>query len=211
LEPEIQPAIQEEGAKEPENQRDEKEREKCEKEREDAFKTILSDQAEYDKQLLTLSAGFLAVSLAFIKDVVPLKDAQHLWFLYAAFGLLGACIVLVLASYQFSIWGNNKAKEYWERRCDGDRNAKFPNLHAKLVQAVNIGSGVLFLLGISFLVTFVIWNLNSEARMSMAQDGALMKTPPQGNQIERGAQIKVPPPPPPARLPSPPPPPPRKP
>src|SRR5215469_12977538 len=50
-------------------------REQCNKEVDDIFKTIHNDQSEYDKQLLTLSSAFLAASIAFIKDLAPLKQA----------------------------------------------------------------------------------------------------------------------------------------
>src|SRR5580658_7082357 len=50
--------------------------------------------AAYDKAILTLSGGALALSLAFIKDVVAPATAQHNCLLYAAWALL----VLALAS-----------------------------------------------------------------------------------------------------------------
>ena len=168
------------------------------KEIDDTYATINRDQGEYDRQLLTLSSGFLAVSLAFIKDVVPLKDAEFLPILYTAFILLGCCIMLVLFSYQFSISGHLKAKEYWDNRLAGNESAAFPLRHAKFVKLVNWIPGILFGLGVSLLVTFVILNLHHEAQMSnirktIAQDGAYMKTPSPGEKVEKGAHIKVPP------------------
>ncbi len=64
----------------------------CMKERDSAFEASNKEQAEYDKQLLTLSAGTLALSLSFIKDVVPLEDAIFLWALYFVWVLLFSCI-----------------------------------------------------------------------------------------------------------------------
>jgi hypothetical protein len=181
------------------------------KEIDDTFATINRDQGEYDRQLLTLSSGFLAVSLAFIKDVVPLKDAEFLPILYTAFILLGCCIMLVLFSYQFSISGHLKAKEYWDNRLTGNENAVFPLRHAKFVKWVNWIPGILFGLGVSLLVIFVILNLHHEAQMSnistmgnsAVKDGAYMKTPPPGQKVEKGAHIKVPPQPTPQQAPSP--------
>ena len=43
-----------------------------------------SGSDNYDQSLLTLSSGALALSLAFIKDVVALKDAHHVWMLFAS-------------------------------------------------------------------------------------------------------------------------------
>jgi hypothetical protein len=171
----------------------------CQKEIDEVFKTINEDQAEYDKQLLTLSSGFLAVSLAFIKDVVPLATAIYLPALYIAFGLFACCILTVLSSFQFSIWGQFKAKRYWENQQAGSIEGKFPFRHAILVIAVNLLSGILFALGVSFLVIFVALNLSKGAAMSnkpmqssMANDGACMKTPPFRHRVEKGQNIKTP-------------------
>lgn len=171
--------------------------ENCEKQIDEIFKTINSDQAEYDKQLLTLSSGFLAVSLAFIKDVVPLKDAAFLALLYISFCSLAACIMLVLFSYQYSISGNFKAKAYWEERRDGNLKIKFPMKHAENIKRINRLSGFLFGAGVLLLVLFVIINLHQEVKVSatnrgIANDGALLRVPPSNQGEERGSHIKVP-------------------
>lgn len=172
----------------------------CTKEIDDVFKRIGDDQSEYDKQLLALSSGFLAVSLAFIKDVVPLKDAVFLYLLYSSFALLAACIMLVLFSYQFSISGQLKAKEYWENKKNTGKEEAFPYGHATCIKWLNRVSGVLFGIGVLSIVFFVILNI-SEAKMGnnrgIAQDGALIKTPSNGG--ERGSLIKAPPKPAPAQ------------
>jgi hypothetical protein len=167
----------------------------CKKEVDDLFKRIDNDQSEYDKQLLTLSSAFLAVSLAFIKDVVPLTDAQHLRLLDSSFILLGLCIALVLVSFQVSISGQLKAKEYWENRQAGT-GGRFPNWYAIFIRWLNRFNGFLFVVGVSLLVSFVISNIHSEAKMGsnrrLANDGALIRTPASGSDEERGSLIKAP-------------------
>ena len=65
----------------------------CEKEVDLAYSTINKNQEEYDKQLLTLSSAFLALSLTFTKDVVPFHSAAHKWLLYSSFVVLSiACL-----------------------------------------------------------------------------------------------------------------------
>lgn len=162
---------------------------KCDKEIDDLFKRIDSDQAEYDKQLLTLSSGFLAVSLAFIKDVVPLRGAHLLDLLYLSFGLLAACVCLVLFSFQFSIAGQLRAKGYWERR-KSNPDEPFPYLYAKAAKWINWLSGALFGLGVILVVSFVVYNLHYEVNMARTTDGAYIKTPSRGE--ERGSVIKAP-------------------
>ncbi len=181
--------------------------EQIQKEIDDVYATINEDQGEYDKQLLTLSSGFLAVSLAFIKDIVPLKEAEYLWILNSSFVILALCIMLVLFSYQFSIAGLFKAKDYWDGMLAGKKDVKFPYGFASHIKLVNRISGILFLLGVSSLVLFVILNLNREASMSnnrgIANDGALIKTPSSGATEDRGSHLKAPSPPPPPAAPGP--------
>ena len=164
----------------------------CNKEIDGIFRRIDNDQSEYDKQLLTLSSGFLAVSLAFIKDVIPLKDAEHLGLLYASFILLGSCIISVLVSYQFSISGQLKAKEYWEKKKRTGADEDFPYGHANCVKWLNRIGGLLFGLGVSLVVLFVIFNIHSEAKMARTNDGAYIKTPANSNDEDRGSLIKAP-------------------
>jgi len=170
---------------------DAKLRDECQTEIDDLFKRITADQAEYDKQLLTLSSGFLAVSLAFIKDIVHLPEAQLLFLLYLAFMWFGLCIMLVLFSYQFSISVNLRAKVYWENRQVG-RDSDFPYRRAELVKHLNRISGILFAFGVSCVVTFVIFNLHREAHMARTTDGAYIKTPGNSNPEDRGSLIKAP-------------------
>lgn len=169
-------------------------RDYCAKEADDAFERINKNQEEYDKQILTLGVGFLGVSLAFIKDVVPLNQAVHLALLHFSFVLLTLSIVSVIASYQISIWGQFRARKYWE---DVVKNpsAPFPIGNAKAMGWINLGSGILFLAGIALSVSFVILNLSHGAAMSSNRpisEDRCIRTPSQGE--ERGAYIKVPPP-----------------
>jgi hypothetical protein len=164
------------------------------KEIDDIFEKINHNQGEYDKQLLTLSSGFLAVTLAFIKDVVPLKDAVHLSLLYSSLASLALCIMLVLFSFQFSISGQLKARDYWESKKAGV-DEDFPYWHATCLSWLNRTSGVCFGIGVLSVVLFVTLNIR-EVKMGssrrVTQDGALMKTPANGNSEERGAPIKAP-------------------
>jgi hypothetical protein len=150
----------------------------CTKEKDSAFETLNKDQAEYDKQLLALSAAFLGVALAFVKDVVPLKDAVHLWVFDSALGLLLGCVCLVLGTFQYSIHGHFRLVEYWDKkrewleapeekkaRIAGELKRRWDWLSgmADRIKVVNRTSGVLFVAGIIFLVFFVGTNLHRAA------------------------------------------------
>ncbi|WP_263365558.1 hypothetical protein [Edaphobacter bradus] len=161
--------------------------------------TINKDQAEYDKQLLTLSSGFLAVSLAFIKDLVPLKDAVCIALLYAAYSLLVVCIMLVLASYQYGIKGQYKAKDFWEekKKCPEKSLEDFPFKYATRIRWLNIITGLVFFVGVSTLALFVILNIhymrsNVTTEHALANEAAHMKAPTPGSNEDRGSHIKIP-------------------
>lgn len=165
----------------------------CIKEVDLVYSTINGNQEEYDKQLLTLSSGFLALSLAFIKDVVPFKEALHRWLLYTSYGALSCCVLGVLLSYQISIQGLFKAKAYWEEVGEGNKQAEFPYGFAKVIRYFNWSTGVLFGLGVLLTVSFVISNLHREVQVENKvvplQEGQQMKTP---SKVEKGAHLKAP-------------------
>src|SRR5580698_4563845 len=56
-------------------------------------------QQEFDKAILTLSAGLLGISLAFIKDIVPLEHAFNLSLLYASWVFAVVAMILTLLSF----------------------------------------------------------------------------------------------------------------
>jgi len=170
----------------------------CAKERDEAHASINKNQEEYDKQLLTLSSGFLVLSMAFIKDIVPTEHAVDRGLLYTSFIVLSFCVLAVLASYQISNLGLTKAKEWWERRAQSTVDEPFPYGHAKFIRGWNFFTGLLFFVGIVLTVSFVVINLHQEAVMSekvvRVQEGAQMKTVPSGGWVQKGATVKAPPP-----------------
>jgi hypothetical protein len=172
----------------------------CDKEIDLAHETICKNQEEYDKQLLTLSSGFLLLSLAFIKDIVHTNDAIYRGLLYGSFVSLLVCIIVVLFSFQMSNAGHAKAQLYWENQRDSDGKIPFPYGHAKVITWLNRFSGLIFVVGILLSMSFVITNINHEASMNDQRkgtnDGAPMRIP-MPEKVEKGQPMKVPPPPPP--------------
>jgi hypothetical protein len=114
-------------------------------------------QGEYDKGVLTLSAGALGISLVFLKDVVGTRPLVHSWCLLAAWIVWSLSIAFVLSSY-FTI---TKAL----RRAVMDTDLK--DIYVTLAQScwatatkvVNAAGGICFFIGIVLLVTFVSFNL----------------------------------------------------
>ena len=135
----------------------------CDKEIDLTHSSILKNEEEYDKQLLTLSAGFLAITLTFIKDVVKMDHAILRPVLYVAWGVLCLCIFAVLSSFQLSNAGLEKAQSYWQNQKNGDGEMPYPVAFAKWIKRCNLFSGACFLLGIILVLLFVVQNLHKEA------------------------------------------------
>jgi hypothetical protein len=56
----------------------------------------------FDNQLLTFSSALLGLSLAFIKDIVPLNIAVWMPCLYSSWVVLAICILSTIASFRGS-------------------------------------------------------------------------------------------------------------
>ena len=73
--------------------------------------SLLSNSQMLDKALLSLSSAGLGVSLAFIKNVVPLDEATHLHFLHWSWGAFVGTIIFTLVSFITSQHGLEKQSE----------------------------------------------------------------------------------------------------
>lgn len=169
-------------------------KDECDKELYLIHETINKDQAEYDKQLLTLSSAFLVVSLGFIKDVVPLASSVHTWLLYMAYISLVLCIGIVLFSFQYSIHAHVRTKDHWFKIKDGEES-EFPFHYASRVVIMNRTSGVVFAVGTLLLSLFVIINIHHQIKMPTknvsTSQGVSMNT--SFDDLEkRGSNIKIP-------------------
>ena len=129
--------------------------------RKDLLGRQLSNSEKFDNAILTLSTGALGISLAFIKDIVPLKIAQNLWLLKASWWLFGLSIISTLASFVASQRGISRqlkyAEEYYlNKKDDYLRKRNYP---AILTDFLNYSSGTLFIAAILITIFFVISNL----------------------------------------------------
>jgi hypothetical protein len=170
----------------------------CRSESDEAYVTICKNQEEYDKQLLTLSIGMLAVLFAFLKDLVHLDSSIHRLALYSGFISFGLTVAIVLLSFQVSIRALEDVRSYWKKQYDGDFDCDFPERLGSWVKHMNRSAGILFLAGISLAIFFIITNLSNQARIREAemnfknlQEGTLLKAPIIKSE-ERGSQTKAP-------------------
>jgi hypothetical protein len=140
--------------------------------RADLFKRQLSNAENYDKAVLSLSTAFLALSLTFLKDFVPLQRAEWLSLLYGSWLVLAGAVLCTI----FSFWVSQRAIDVQLKKADdyylrNDQAALSKSRIAKLTDWVNAASGILFVLGVSLTTTFVIVNVERGLRMSGEKKG----------------------------------------
>ena len=169
---------------------------RCDEEYSSAYDAIQKNQEEYDKQLITLSAAFLTLTISFINNIVPIKDAEFRGLLYTALILVSACLLSVLISYQVSNYFHYKVANFWHETKSADSSAQFPMLGAAIVRGWNVANGLMFAVGVGFIVGFVVTNIHVQAKekeimktSKYATDGMPLKIP---AHIDRGQNIKIP-------------------
>jgi hypothetical protein len=107
-------------------------------------------QDEFDMAVLSLSGGGLAVSLAFLSDVIGDKPVLYPAALALAWGCWGFSALAVLGSY----WMSNKTIRGMINEIDVTRAAPKEQRYAALTSRLNGAGAVLFVLGVLFITVF---------------------------------------------------------
>jgi hypothetical protein len=131
------------------------------------FERDLSNSENYDKSILMYATGALALSLSFIKDIVPLKDAVYLGFLEVSWLFWICSIFSVLASFVLALKASELQRDLAYRYYHQDDEAAFneKNKWVKYVKWANIASGSLFVLGAVATMLFVWINIEHDKRI----------------------------------------------
>ena len=107
------------------------------KEEEDLSKRDLSNVENLDKAILSLSSAGLGLSLVFIKNVVELSKANHVWVLNGSWLMFVLAITSTLLSYLFGQRALNKQREFNEKYyLEGDEDAGQQTSRASCVTRV---------------------------------------------------------------------------
>jgi len=112
----------------------------------------------YDKAVMTLSGGALAVSITFIHDIAPSPRSETLCFLAAAWSCFGLSISSILISKLTSQWALREAIRQVD---EGTINKQPPGARfSVLTKFLNVFAGLAFLLGVGALACFAITNMH---------------------------------------------------
>ena len=129
--------------------------------RQDLLARNLSNSEKYDNAILTLSTGVLAISLAFIKDIVPLDKSQYVFLLIISWCSFGSAIISTLVSFALSQVAIKRQLEYAEKYYLEEREEflRKKNCPALWTEFINYASGTLFISGIIATIFFVSLNI----------------------------------------------------
>lgn len=165
---------------------------------------IKESQTEYSKQLLSLSSAILAVSVAFLKNLVTVKSAIWFCLLYTAWGLFAATIFLTLVSIKISIKAHKIYRDDIETELAGGTNTKGETWRDKVIPLFSWLTTLCFIGGVACLVVFSVTNVQRERAMSdhtydtpTLPAGIRPEDVQNWIEVQRIKPVKQPPPPPP--------------
>lgn len=133
-----------------------------------SWEDIQKSTDSYDQSLLTLSSGGLGISIAFIKDLVPLHNAIWLRLLYVSWALFLLTILFTVASFLFSVRAQNQHLQFlWKFYVEGDDTYRDKqSWYSKSLRWCTILAGIFFLGAFVCTSVFAIKNIARYSEMS---------------------------------------------
>lgn len=112
----------------------------------------------FDKAVMTLAGGALAISFAFLKDLVPSPEKNTLLMLKMGWGALALSLLFTFTS----LWTSQRSLRRAMNQLDADSlKGKQPGGAWSLAtEVLNIGAGLAFVMGVAFLIWFAVANLS---------------------------------------------------
>jgi len=111
-------------------------------------------QSEYDKTVLTMSAGSFGVSALLVKELIGANHAKHSVLLFLAWFSWGTAIAACL----YSFLSSSMAMESQISKLDnGDEPV--PGVLDQITRVLNYVSGILFVAGLGLFSIFTFCNL----------------------------------------------------
>lgn len=150
--------------------------------RKKTLEDIKSETENFDRYLLTLSSGALGLSLAFIKDIVPLGSAIRIPWLITSWIAFLLCIVATLFSFQASIRALENTipylEDYYLKGNPDAFNKHLKSFWVKAIDCCTYSAMIFFLAGLVFTMMFV--GVNIRKVKSMSKEDATTK----GSQVQ---------------------------
>lgn len=131
------------------------------KERESLVDSEREGAKSFDKFVLTLSAGAIALSLTFINQIASEIFPWTIWFLVTAWGSLVLSMLSTMLSLLTSQASCRKQRDILDDLYKNKHNnVEQGNILSIWTNRLNITSMIFFILGVIFLLTFSIINIS---------------------------------------------------
>lgn len=112
---------------------------------------------DFDKYLVTLAAGALGLSIAFIRQIAP--NPVEIWSIIVAWSAFGASLISILLSFWFSQRAFHRAEKVLDTQNEEDRLES--NWWDYVTTALNVISVFSFVAGVVFLAYFAASNTST--------------------------------------------------
>lgn len=132
------------------------------------WQDIQSSTDSYDQSLLALSTGGLGLSIAFIKDLVPLPFAVWLPLLYVSWVLFILTILFTVASFLLSVQAQKRQLEFlWKFYLERDNAFRDKEtVFSKALRWCTFLAGTFFLAAVVCTAVFAMKNIARSSKMS---------------------------------------------
>lgn len=130
-----------------------------EKDRDKISDAINESQSEFEKNLVYLSAGALALSIGFIEKIVSFEKANNKWIVIVSWVFLASTLLLNLASHLISVGNSTKGREEMDSGMEYNKLIERISCRNKLMRIINWISYFLFAIGVASAVIFCSINM----------------------------------------------------
>jgi hypothetical protein len=164
-----------------------------------AGEALQSQANQFDKAILTLAAGALALSLTFIKDIAPHPDALTVCLLAGSWICFISSVAMTLVSHRFSILAFRRHDEVLNILYSNPKSdrAKLKNRWIPITEILNYASLIAFIVGAAFLASSAYHGLRMKECNVSDEKGnfgnVIPSVPPATPHVQRGAIPASPP------------------
>ncbi len=154
-----------------------------------------SGTENFDRYMLTFSAGALGLSLAFVKDVVPLGKAVWVSCLFYSWIAFVLCILVTLISFRISIRALEKLRplldDFYLKGNAEAFNKHMESLSYKAIDWCANSAIILFVLGLILTMMFVGANIQEAKRMNKQEAINKVVVPDAGKALKPAAMTPI--------------------
>jgi hypothetical protein len=121
-------------------------------------------QEDYDKTVLTLSGGALAVSFAFVKDILGEGPILQVGWLVAAWVQWAISVTSMLVSFYVSRWALRETILQCDAEVRGEECGPPGNKFVTTLRVLNAAGALFFVLGVLAMTVFVSCNIGQRSK-----------------------------------------------